>query len=475
LIAAHRLDLAYLLPPTWETLMDWLLAGAPDMVHFEGHGAVTRTGWLLFENANGASDPVDAAALGGAFYSTDLQLALLSASDDSHAAGESQLGHVAPALILAGLPAVVAMQQSLPSEAAFKFWRGFYDALLAGQNVESAVMAGRSQLLRSNYWHIPALYARTHHAPANPPPTLERRIDTAAPDSAPAHLPLRIGLWMRRPAAPPPTAEEARRLLAYERPPTVRRETIPAAPPLTAEAVTIRPGRVEARLSAPGSDIHLPATKTITVDNEIAPPPLWFSLTPRQVGPLEITLDLAQDDALIFSATRAIQITPGADGSPAIAILSYGAAPPIVIEPEPVIIPQPIEQHVGGYTEPEGDYDWPHRESQDRHTREKTDPPPLPTAQSHREQLDGVHDWTQAGEPPEQHDDLLVEGEKVRADSDEPALPLNPARRGAAQFPVPSLDEEPPVTARENRRMMIAALVLIALIVLALIVWQVII
>jgi hypothetical protein len=140
LIAQDKLDLAYLLPPTWDTLMDWLLAGAPSVLHFEGHGAFTRTGLLIFENTDGESDPVEAATLGNTFYSTDLRLAVLSACETAKAGGESLLGSVAPALILAGIPAVVAMQQSLPDEAAVRFSRGVYQALLGGQDLESAVM-----------------------------------------------------------------------------------------------------------------------------------------------------------------------------------------------------------------------------------------------------------------------------------------------------------------------------------------------
>ncbi len=165
LIAEDKLDLAYLLPPTWDSLMDWLLAGAPGVLHFEGHGAFTRTGLLIFENPDGESDPVDAATLGSAFYSTDLRLAVLSACETAKAGGESLLGSVAPALIVAGIPAVVAMQQSLPDEAAVRFSRGFYHALLAGQDLESAVMAGRKQLVRTMYWHVPTLYLRASKTP----------------------------------------------------------------------------------------------------------------------------------------------------------------------------------------------------------------------------------------------------------------------------------------------------------------------
>lgn len=115
-IQSDQLDLAYLIPPTWESMMDWLLAGAPSVLHFEGHGAFSRTGMLVFETPDGESDPVDAQTLGAAFYGTDLRLAVLSACESATAGEESLLGSVAPTLVQAGIPAVVAMQQRLPDE-----------------------------------------------------------------------------------------------------------------------------------------------------------------------------------------------------------------------------------------------------------------------------------------------------------------------------------------------------------------------
>ncbi|RPI94531.1 MAG: CHAT domain-containing protein, partial [Chloroflexi bacterium] len=304
LIAEDRLDLAYLLPPTWDALMDWVLAGAPGVLHFEGHGAFTRTGLLIFENLDGQSDPVDAMTLGHAFYSTDLRLAVLSACDTSKAAGESLLGSVAPALILAGIPAVVAMQQSLPDESAIRFSRGFYQALLAGQDLESAVLAGRKQLIRSTYWYVPTLYLRASKAPEIRQAVLERRIDTAGPRSAPVDLPLRFGLWIRRPDSPAPSDDELRRLLGLEREEAVSREMTRAAMMFPVEIGQIRPGTVDVRISAPGCDLHTDAIKTMTVCADFDTPPLWYPLTPRQVGRLDITFELMQGGAVIASVAH---------------------------------------------------------------------------------------------------------------------------------------------------------------------------
>jgi hypothetical protein len=159
-IRADQLDLAYLLPPTWDALMDWLLAGGPGVLHFAGRGDPRQPGALVFEDEGGQPDPVDAVTLASALNSTDLRLVVLSESASLPAAGESPLGTAAPALIQAGIPAVVTLPQSLPESAAIRFMQGLYGALIAGQDMASAVAAGRAALRRTMYWHIPTLYVQ---------------------------------------------------------------------------------------------------------------------------------------------------------------------------------------------------------------------------------------------------------------------------------------------------------------------------
>ena len=330
-VREDKLDLGYLLPPTWDALMDWLLAGAPSVLHFEGHGAFTRTGLLVFEDDDGASDPVDATTLGSAFYGTDLRLAVLSACESAKAAGESLLGSVAPALILAGIPAVVAMQQSLPDSVASRFSRGFYNALLAGQDIESAVAAGRKQLIRTTFWHVPTLYLRAHKIPQVTRAFLERRVDTAGPRAVSVNFPFRLGLWIRRPDSPKPSEDELRRLLGLEPAAPVTRESSRAGMQFPVEMGQIRPGTVEVRLVAQGCEVHTAAVRQMTVFPDFDTPPLWFSLTPRRAGRLDVIFELSQAGALIASLAHTINITRGIQGDPAASVKSHGDVPP----PEP--------------------------------------------------------------------------------------------------------------------------------------------
>jgi hypothetical protein len=506
LITADKLDLAYLLPPTWDTLMDWLLAGAPGVLHFEGHGAFTRTGLLIFENADGESDPVDAMTLGNTFYSTDLRLAVLSACETSKAGGETLLGSVAPALILAGIPAVVAMQQSLPDETAVRFSRGFYQALLAGQDLESAVVAGRKQLIRTMYWHVPTLYLRASKTPEIKQAYLERRIDTAGPRSAPVDLPLRFGLWIRRTDSPQPSDDDLRRLLGLERQESVSRTSTRAPMQFPVELGQIKPGAVEVRIIAPGCDIHTGAIKTMTVFADFDTPPLWFPMTPRQVGRLDVTFELTQGGAVIASVAHTIRVTAGAEGSPVVSVQSHGAEPPpppVPLEPARDVDTRPTGESVGLLLR---------GELRERHDDEPIEiigfkpggesaesqlpASPAPDEAADDETPDGVPDGAGMGEPSESQDRRLAEtsdAEYAReqpADEPEPereakavAATASPASQPAGRLRAPASPQyQPPPSdrmvwrARQRRRLLpLITLAMIALIVLALVallIWQ---
>ncbi len=357
LIRDQKLDLAYLLPPTWDALMDWLLAGAPGVLHFEGYGAFTRTGLLVFEGADGQSDPVDAATIGSAFYSTGLRLAVLSACDSK--TGGEPLSSVAASLIVAGIPAVVAMQQRLPGDIAAQFSRGFYQALLDGHDIESAVAAARRKLARTMYWHVPALFLRTGQtSPAGQAP-FERRIDVAGPRSAPPGYPLRLWLWIRPLDAPLPAGDDLRRLglepgERASRAPSPEAGTVPAEPP------HMLPGLVEVRLIAPGCEIHSAARCTLTVDADFDPPPIWFALTPRRAGPAELVFEVWQGGLVIATATFDLRVTPGVDGAPVAVICSYPDAPDVADAPE---VPDALE--LADVPEPVSEPAAAHAESQD--------------------------------------------------------------------------------------------------------------
>jgi hypothetical protein len=224
------------------------------------------------------------------------------------------LGSVAPSLILAGIPSVIAMQQRLSDEAAGRFSRGFYQALLAGQDIESAVVAGRKQLIRTDFWHVPTLYLRTRKQPEITQAYLERRIDTAGPKRAPLNKPLRFGLWIRRTDSPKPDDEDLRRLLGLEPDQAITRDSMPARVRFPVDVREIKPGLVDVHVIAPDCDFHTSATKQVSVFPDFDTPPLWFCFTPRRAGRLDVIFELTQDGGFIASVAHTITITESAEG-----------------------------------------------------------------------------------------------------------------------------------------------------------------
>jgi hypothetical protein len=166
--------------------------------HFIGHGAVASDGAtsvLRFEDATGDAAEVSARELGILLQRSGLRLVVLSACQ-SGALTIDPLRSLAPALIRAQVPAVVAMQFSVPEAAARAFAGEFYRALAEALPIDMCVTEGRKAVmdvagLRNPDWGIPVVYTRAHvgrlfDRPAAPP----------APDTPP------------QPAVPPIAATE---------------------------------------------------------------------------------------------------------------------------------------------------------------------------------------------------------------------------------------------------------------------------
>jgi hypothetical protein len=145
------------------------LRGGYHVLHFIGHGAFDgNRGYLILENEEKRSDYMSAALVGEMVADTSLRLAVLNACRTSVAGRKSGLGGVAHKLVMAGMPAVVAMQTAIADRAAVAFSREFYGALADGWPVDTAVQEGRRSIMMAlgNHWSrrvdwaIPTLYMR---------------------------------------------------------------------------------------------------------------------------------------------------------------------------------------------------------------------------------------------------------------------------------------------------------------------------
>lgn len=140
-----------------------------DVLYFMGHGTydeVKRKGSLVFAAPDGGALFVDGEALPRELKGfSNLRLVVLNACHTARSVGEGEptpFTGVAPALVLGGIPAVVAMQRPISDRAAVAFSRALCQGLAAGEPVEAAVTAARLEVERlgTEEWAIPVLFIR---------------------------------------------------------------------------------------------------------------------------------------------------------------------------------------------------------------------------------------------------------------------------------------------------------------------------
>ena len=157
-------------PTTLDTLIREL-ATAPGyhILHFLGHGAFSRgrgTTTLFLEDADGFTDTrrdteivTQLAAL-----NTLPHLIFLAACDSAKRDPQNANPYVglAPQLVEAGIPAIIAMQDVIAPLIARELSRDFYRELLVHGSVDRALNYARLLLLENDprSWAIPALYMR---------------------------------------------------------------------------------------------------------------------------------------------------------------------------------------------------------------------------------------------------------------------------------------------------------------------------
>jgi hypothetical protein len=141
-------------------------------IHFVGHGDFDdRTGWgsLIFEGPMGRPVPIGGPILGGLVrgLAPPPALAVLNGcstarTDDLE--GAWAFSGAAAALVKAGIPAAVAMQQPMADLEAIQCSKILYRVLQDGQSVDAAMAEARLSLQQGfpgPTWAIPALHLRT--------------------------------------------------------------------------------------------------------------------------------------------------------------------------------------------------------------------------------------------------------------------------------------------------------------------------
>lgn len=173
LLEAHGAYVKVLPHATIDSL-DQALRQSFNIVHFIGHGhfdARTESGCIVLEDLRGRAVEVAGSLFAEVLtYRPGLNLVLLSSCDSARVPrveGRDPFTSMAPALILAGLPAVLAMQFPISNAAARVFGHVLYESLVEHKSLDLAVTTGRRALYQTypNTWEwiTPTLFLGASH------------------------------------------------------------------------------------------------------------------------------------------------------------------------------------------------------------------------------------------------------------------------------------------------------------------------
>ncbi len=168
LVDAGLCSVSVLARATPEALHRRLSDQTVDVLHYVGHGSYdedAREGCLFFEDGKGRPKPVDAAAFRQIVGRRGTDLVFLNACESGRGGRVNFNRGMAPALIAAGVPAVVANQYAVLDTAATTFARELYAALARGGSLgdatrEARVALGHSVGAGALDWAVPVLFAR---------------------------------------------------------------------------------------------------------------------------------------------------------------------------------------------------------------------------------------------------------------------------------------------------------------------------
>lgn len=145
--------------------------------HFVGHGGFApdgTTGRLLLEDEMGDPEPISSLQLGIMLDRSNVRLVVLDACSAGQLAIDP-LRSIAPALVRAQIPAVVAMQFQVPEEATRAFAGAFYRALADAFPIDFCVTEGRRAVMNVSGlgradWGVPVIYTRAEDGRLFDPP-----------------------------------------------------------------------------------------------------------------------------------------------------------------------------------------------------------------------------------------------------------------------------------------------------------------
>jgi hypothetical protein len=168
LLRDGRVRLGWAPGETWRDLRQALGSGSWHVVHFIGHGGfdpVAGEGMFYLPGDHGENYHLRASHLAQLLSPHHaLRLVLLNSCDSAAGSANDLFSSAAATLVRRGIPAVLAMQFEISDSAAVEFTRSFYEAVAAGQPVDTAVRDARLSLCLSRpnslEWGTPVLFLR---------------------------------------------------------------------------------------------------------------------------------------------------------------------------------------------------------------------------------------------------------------------------------------------------------------------------
>lgn len=154
--------------PSFPAMIRALTEQKPHVLHLVAHGNYhpEQGGTLALEDEFGQTHPVPAQQFASQIAGSNVRLVVLNSCLSGSGEGAVAFQGVAQALLRAGVPAVVAMQSSVPVVTAHRFSGALYRALSMGTPLDEAVDTARrilsvDPLLPPLDWAIPVLYMQS--------------------------------------------------------------------------------------------------------------------------------------------------------------------------------------------------------------------------------------------------------------------------------------------------------------------------
>ena len=140
------------------------------ILHYIGHSdydAEQRVGRLALEHETDDVHWVDAHDFGMLLSDSSIRLVIMNSCESAVDANYEAFVGLAPKLISAGIPSVIAMQYKIPDEVAIIFARAFYRAFAKNLSIDAALNAARRAIvtrrsLSQQHWATPVLFVNGH-------------------------------------------------------------------------------------------------------------------------------------------------------------------------------------------------------------------------------------------------------------------------------------------------------------------------